>query len=206
MDTAHGEDIGAARDAATIARLERLAANTTRRVHFLPRGHVLFDYDDALSVARLAAWKAHRDYRADAGCRWETWIILKVRHALLEAFRSVDYGAAVTRGGVRTPEFLALEAFLRPRVYVDSDQPTQVEELFADPRDEPSEIAARLDCANVLRVLRWLPAREAEVLRAYYLEDVTHRVIARRLELSESRVHQLHRQALDRARLMLEDE
>lgn len=186
-------------------RLERLVQTTTRRVCFLPRGPVLFDYDDALAVARIAAWKAHVAYQPSFRCRWDSWVITKIRLALKEAFRSFDTGAQFNRAGVRAPDFVPLEATLRAKVNGSNEpeSPSKVEDTLADPHDAFAACETRLECGTVLRVLRWLTPREAAVLRGYYLEDVTLKVIAGRLELSESRVHQIHQKALERARMML---
>ena len=198
--------VGAPRtDAEAEARVGRLAFNTTRRMCFLPRGPVLFDADDAYAVAFEGGWSAHRRYKSNCHCRWDSWVIQGIRYSLQEAFRSFDYGAKRNRGGVRAPEFVPLEAQVRAfRTVSDDDSEPGVSDVIADPHDAFAAKDLELDCAAVIRVLRWLPPREAAVLRAHYLEGQTHKDIARRLERSESRVFQLHQQALVRARMMLE--
>ncbi len=175
---------------------ELIARKTVRRMCFLRRGLVLFDYDDALSVGMIAGALAVGSW-SDSRASFETHVITRVRTALLEAFRNRDYGAPRTRGGVVTPECISLEKRIR------EDEPETVADCIPDPVDA---IAAVIDAdchAGTLRVLNWIPPREATVLRGLYLEGALAKEMAARLDLSSSRIVQLHRQALGRAREML---
>ena len=73
-----------------------------------------------------------------------------------------------------------------------------------DPGVNPDEMLDTKETFAVLRtVVGLLPEREAQILRLYYWQGVSMRDIADRLGVSESRISQLHSQALRRARLEL---
>ncbi len=68
----------------------------------------------------------------------------------------------------------------------------------------PATAAERRELRQgVARALRGLPPREGVVLRLKYVNSWTCRQIAARLDVSESRVSQLHNQGLARMRRML---
>lgn len=55
----------------------------------------------------------------------------------------------------------------------------------------------------LLKAISDLPEREAEVMNAYYVEELNMRIIAERLGLSEGRISQIHTQAIARLRAAL---
>jgi RNA polymerase sigma factor for flagellar operon FliA len=87
----------------------------------------------------------------------------------------------------------------------DADfDPLRVGEQVADPAPGPDAIALLDNESEILwQAVRWLPATEREVIRAYYEEGLTLKAIAGRLDRSESRSHQYHRQAIRRLRRFL---
>jgi RNA polymerase sigma factor for flagellar operon FliA len=161
----------------------------------------LFDYDDAISLALVTAWKACETWDGSRSS-FDTHVITRVRGALLDVLRLRRYGAKSSRAGAEFAVSVSLESVIYNKSH-DGERELKVADALADPRDEVAACLSRLECDSVLPVLRWLPPKEAAVLRGYYLEDVTLKTIAGRLRLSESRVHQLHAQALKRARQML---
>ena len=71
-------------------------------------------------------------------------------------------------------------------------------EILADPaQPDPDEVASEQDLqASLLQALRDLPEREQLVLSLYYYEKLTLKEIGAVLDLSESRVCQLHARAV----------
>jgi RNA polymerase sigma factor FliA len=87
----------------------------------------------------------------------------------------------------------------------DADfDPLRVGEAVVDPSPGPDEIAMRDNESELLwQAVRWLPETEREVVCAYYDDGLTLKVIAERMDRSESRVHQYHTQAMGRLRTFL---
>lgn len=74
----------------------------------------------------------------------------------------------------------------------------------ADQRLEPGhELDARESRARLARALARLPDKERQVLSLYYLEDLKLKEIGEVLGVSESRVCQIHAQAMERLRKLV---
>ncbi len=80
---------------------------------------------------------------------------------------------------------------------VDIDQIDAV----PDRKDAPDELAEqRLLATAVAKAIEHLPLRLQQILALYYQEDCTLREIGAVLQVSESRVCQLHAEAMHRLR------
>jgi RNA polymerase sigma factor for flagellar operon FliA len=80
----------------------------------------------------------------------------------------------------------------------DQDQ-LQVLESVRSREPDPFSMAIVGSQKDVMaQCINWLPAPERTVVSLYYYEGLTLKDIARRIERSESRAHQLHAQAIDR--------
>lgn len=72
-------------------------------------------------------------------------------------------------------------------------------------QDDPAEHAVRLDLAReIADCIRSLPETKRKVLALYYYEDLQLKEIAVVLGLSESRICQLHAQAILTIRVQLQ--
>lgn len=87
----------------------------------------------------------------------------------------------------------------------DEQTDTGMTDLPADPNQEDfTLVIERQQLLDALaRAIRALPEREALILSLYYKDEMTMREIAEILDISESRVCQLHARALGRLRAWL---
>jgi RNA polymerase sigma factor for flagellar operon FliA len=77
--------------------------------------------------------------------------------------------------------------------------PRQEEGWMAVPQEDPFDLCYRREQRDLLnRALARLPERERLIVTLYYQQDLTMKEIAARLEVDESRVSQLHAEALER--------
>lgn len=83
----------------------------------------------------------------------------------------------------------------------DAKQLRKIDILEDKRQDKPIESAQRKDFLT--RVVGLLGKKEKEILLLYYFEDMTMREIGMTLDLSESRVCQLHTRIMDRLRTQL---
>ena len=97
---------------------------------------------------------------------------------------------------VNTLEQMNLASYIRIAC-ADDDKTQSSVELVADTSANPYESASQQNVRSQIDVaLRHLPEAERAVLSFYYFEELNLKEIGQRLQLSESRVCQLHAKAL----------
>jgi RNA polymerase sigma factor FliA len=196
----------------------------------------VFDREDAMQAGTMGLLRAIDGYRADSAASFESYAIVRIRGAILDAIRSLD---AVGRAGReagraigraiheleselgRTPEETEVAARLgvtvdRYREQLAAASMITVSLDEPDPRGDddegaggyadsavdhdavdPGEEAARRDSVAVLaREISRLPDRPKLVLALYYQDELTFREIGEVLGVTESRVCQIHTEAI----------
>jgi RNA polymerase sigma factor for flagellar operon FliA len=79
----------------------------------------------------------------------------------------------------------------------DDDEDAHGEQVLDWAADPLSKLENQRQRADMYEAMRSLPARERDVMLMRYHEDMTFKEIGTRMGVSESRVCQLHRQAVD---------
>ncbi len=87
----------------------------------------------------------------------------------------------------------------------ESEETTLSDNMKGDSPDPQAELERREMWRTLSSALDALPERERIVLYLYYFEGLTLKEIGRELTISESRVHQLHGQAVRRLSKQLSD-
>jgi len=108
---------------------------------------------------------------------------------------------------VNTLEQMNLASYIR--IGADEDRTQTTIELVPDCSDSgnPFEEASRHDMRDMIeKALRHLPETERTVLSLYYFEELNLKEIGRKLNLSESRVCQLHSKAISQLKSSLASE
>jgi RNA polymerase sigma factor FliA len=95
---------------------------------------------------------------------------------------------------IRPATFVCLDSAMNP----DSDDSPSHYEAFADPAqtDPLEEVARRETAGQLVQFINRLPAAQKKVLALYYFEDMRLREIAAVFGLTESRICQIHAQAV----------
>jgi len=193
------------------------------------------DQDDLNSAGLIGLLQALRNFNPACGTSFETYARLRVRGAMLDELRRMDWvprsvhekarrlqetiaqveqrlgrvpsDAEVARAlSISTAEYDELLTEIRPATFVCLDATCSLEgsdtsslcDVIADPNsDGPLELASRNELIQIiLQRLRELPATQRKVLALYYGEDLHLREIAELLGLTESRICQVHSQAI----------
>jgi RNA polymerase sigma factor for flagellar operon FliA len=192
-------------------------------------------HDDLYSAGLCGLLQALRNYNPACGTAFETYARVRVRGAMLDELRRMDWvprtvhekarrlkevlGRLEQKLG-RTPseaqmakamnlplaEYRQLLDEVRPAAFVclDAVNPseegdgTPLAEIIADDvQPGPVEQAASNDLKQVIFArLKELPEMQRKVLALYYLEDLHLREIAEVFNLTESRICQIHAQAI----------
>jgi len=111
--------------------------------------------------------------------------------------------------GLEVAELAAFQTMAQPRQLVSFDEITEnshgeeglaLTERLADPHtlSPDARVITTEDRRTLLQCLSKLPKTQATVVVLHYLQNVPLRTVAKMLDVTPSRVSQLHHQALDR--------
>ena len=197
------------------------------------------DRDDLISAGMIGLLDAVDKYDASRGVMFKTYAEMRVRGAMLDSLRDLDWAPRSMRRRAREIEaaYLQLEQhYNRPAteeeiaahlglsisefhrllgdirgLTVTGLDYAEDDETGIRPRQIPSDPAqmplARYEQAEVsehlAKAIDKLPERERQVVALYYLEEMNMKEIGAVLGVTESRVSQVHTQAVIRLRASL---
>ena len=207
--------------------------------HLAGRLPASVEVSDLIQAGMLGLLEAATNYTADRGASFETYAGIRIRGAMLDALRKLDWAprsvhrkaraaAAAVREieaefgreardseiaekmGVSLEEYHKIAqdaASCRIASLDDSNGDDdsllgRVEDETADPFADATDEGFR---AALTRAIRELPERERLVMSLYYDDELNLKEIGAVLKVTESRVCQLHGQALVRLKARLAD-
>jgi RNA polymerase sigma factor for flagellar operon FliA len=195
----------------------------------------LFDHEDAMQAGVLGLLRAIDAYKPEAAASFESYAILRIRGAILDAVRSLDTvgragreAARAIQGAIRDLQHeldrAPTEAEIANRLnmpvarYRERLQAASVVTISLDEHDardgddesnmladsapdpnaiDPAEEAARRDAiASLVQEIGRLGQRARMVLALYYQDEMTFKEIGQVLGVTESRVCQMHTEAI----------
>lgn len=191
--------------------------------------------NDLLQSGMVGLIEASKNFRGDKGASFETFAGTRIRGAILDDIRrgnwvprSVYQNARLISEAINaleketkqqaTPEAIAKKLEVTMEQYHQMLKDVGSMELFSleeqvtelkpqEAEDNPFHAVERGDLKAVLgREISRLPEKEQLVLSLYYYEELNFKEIAEVLSVSESRVSQLHGQAITRVRTKLRKE
>ncbi len=210
-----------------------LVRNVVGRLAMSLPPHV--DGEDLFSAGLSGLLSAVRQYNPMAGTSFETYARLRIRGAVFDELRRMDWvprsvhtkarrvqavmqQIEQSKGRVATEEEMAQALNIpvseyrrwldeiKPATFVcldaalntDRDDSVSQYDSLADPRQEnPCDGAFKRELARILvDRLKQLPDMQRKVLALYYFEDLRLREIAETFGLTESRICQIHAQAI----------
>ena len=231
----HQQSSGARTDTenALVQRYLPLVSAVMGRLAMTLPEHV--DHDDLYSVGLIGLLQALRNYNPACGTSFETYARVRVRGAMLDELRRMDWvprtihekarrikgvlgqleqelGKTPTEAQMAKAMNLSLKEYeelldeVRPAAFVCLDAVNASEdgdsgplyEVIADQSQEgPVEKVSTNELKQVIfERLKELPEMQRKVLSLYYLEDMHLREIAEVFGLTESRICQIHAQAI----------
>jgi RNA polymerase sigma factor for flagellar operon FliA len=187
------------------------------------------EVDDLVQAGMIGLLEAAAHYNATRGASFETYAGIRIRGAMIDALRKLDWAprsvhrkareaAQVTRQieeregreardaevagamGLPLEEYNQILQDAATCHMANLDEATGVTDRSADPEDETRRGALREAVAGAIASL---PERERLVMSLYYEEELNLKEIGAVLGVSESRACQLHGQALIRLRSRL---
>jgi RNA polymerase sigma factor for flagellar operon FliA len=223
------------REALIEAHLPQVKFIAERLVAKLPPS---VDRDDLIGAGVLGLLDAVDKYDPGRGVLFKTYAEMRVRGAMLDSLRGMDWAPRSVRRrareveaayrdlerahgraaeeeevcaalGLSVTEFQALLHELRGLTVVgfdseDDEDGTSVQQIPDDPERSPLQRYEATEARNRLAAaIDRLPERERQVVALYYIEELTMKETGAALGVTESRVSQLHTQAVLRLRAAL---
>ncbi|HYM26643.1 MAG TPA: RNA polymerase sigma factor FliA [Steroidobacteraceae bacterium] len=188
--------------------------------------------DDLIQAGMLGLMEAAANWSMNRGASFETYAGIRIRGAMIDALRKLDWAprsvhrqARAVAAAVREIEQrtgrdardqevaehmgLSLEDYHRALQDAACCRLASLDETagdsFADEADPFQDAADDEFRAALTRAISHLPERERLVMSLYYSDGLNLKEIGAVLEVTESRVCQLHGQALSRLRARLAD-
>ena len=166
------------------------------------------EYEDLVSYGIFGLIDAIDKFDCDKNVKFETYASLRIRGAILDQIRKMDWiprsvrqkqkriDAAYSKieteyGRTATDEELAAEMEISLDEFYAWQGQTKITNLVSLDELEKEELTGM-----IAESLDQLTEKEKKVVMLYYYEDMTLKEISAVLEVSESRVSQLHTKAL----------
>lgn len=134
-------------------------------------------------------------FRPEVGARFETYASLRIRGAMVDGLRSLQW---LPRGARRRPSKVIDKVV--PIDFQTACTPVGMllTDTLADPLEEPpiADLELAADHEEVVEALDTLPERERRVVTEHYYGQRALAEIGADMGITESRVSQLHRRAL----------
>lgn len=197
------------------------------------------EYDDLVGYGTFGLIDAIDKFDYSKGYKFETYASLRIRGAILDQIRKMDWiprsirqkqrkidnayqaleskhGRVVSDEDVAEELNLTIEEFEDWQVqtnitniisldeFLEQGSESKTEQFFASSFDQPDRMVEQKELKEILtRTLETLTEKEKKVIVLYYYEDLTLKEISRILEVSESRISQLHTKALQKLKIKL---
>ena len=188
------------------------------------------EVEDLVQVGLIGLLKAKDDYQVDSGATFSTYATIRIRGAMMDELRARDWlprsvqknlgrvatalqsveqklGRAPTDSEVAHELGVSLDEYHELLTDVSLARLTPVEDVDTVAGDvEPHrEVAESLRATALAAAIQELPEKEQLMMSMYYVDNLNLKEIGLVLEVSESRVSQIHGQAIARLKGKLRD-
>ena len=185
------------------------------------------EYDDLVGYGIFGLIDAIDKFDYDKGVKFETYASLRIRGAILDQIRKMEaaiskietqYGRPAkdeeiaSELGIETEELISWQGqakitnIISLDEFVEAAGEKEVNAIKSNSYEQPESIALKNEIKQQLMdSLETLTDKERKVILLYYYEELTLKEISRILEVSESRVSQLHTKALQKMKVKLGD-
>ncbi|MDD3172583.1 MAG: FliA/WhiG family RNA polymerase sigma factor [Herbinix sp.] len=197
------------------------------------------EYDDLVGYGTFGLIDAVDKFDYAKGVKFETYASLRIRGAILDQIRKMDWiprsirqkqrkmdiayqSLEIKYGRAANDEEIAVELditvdeletwqnqtkitnIISLDEFMEQGTETKMEQSLTASFDQPDRILEKQELKTILiKTLETLTEKEKRVILLYYYEELTLKEISRILEVSESRISQLHTKALQKMKVKL---
>ena len=188
------------------------------------------EIDDLVQVGLVGLLKAKEDYQVDSGATFATYATIRIKGAMMDELRARDwlprsvqknlglvaaalqsaeqrYGRAPTDSEVAGELGVSVGEYHELLGDVSMARLTPVDdvETIAGDMEPDQEVSESLRANALAAAITELPEKEQLMMSMYYVDNLNLKEIGLVLEVSESRVSQIHGQAIARLKNKLRD-
>ncbi|MBI5730125.1 MAG: sigma-70 family RNA polymerase sigma factor [Ignavibacteriales bacterium] len=140
----------------------------------------------------------------DYGTKFETYAIQRIRGKIYDELRKYTKKVDTTVDiDSKTSYPVSILSLNQP---VRDDDGLQLYETLPNDSEKPDVVLEKKDLKEkLLETIKGLPQRERTILSLYYYEDLNYKEIAQVLNITISRISQIHSRILDSLKLQLEE-
>jgi RNA polymerase sigma factor for flagellar operon FliA len=197
------------------------------------------EYDDLVGYGTFGLIDAIDKFDYNKGVKFETYASLRIRGAILDQIRKMDwiprsirqkqrkidlayqnleskYGRMASEEEVASELEISMEELenwqsqtkvsnvISLDEFIDQGSESKVDPSLTAKYDQPDKVVEKQELKELLiKALETLTEKEKKVIILYYYEELTLKEISRILEVSESRISQLHTKALQKMKFKL---
>lgn len=197
------------------------------------------EYDDLVGYGTFGLIDAVDKFDYAKGVKFETYASLRIRGAILDQIRKMDwiprsirqkqrkidmayqsleqrYGRMASDEEIASELEISVDEFenwqnqtkvtniISLDEFMEQGAEAKVEQNLTADFDQPDKVVEKQELKELLvKTLETLTEKEKKVIVLYYYEELTLKEISRILEVSESRISQLHTKALQKMKLRL---
>ncbi len=197
------------------------------------------EYDDLVGYGIFGLIDAVDKFDYSKGVKFETYASLRIRGAILDQIRKMDWiprsirqkqrkidianqNLEIKLGRIANDDEIASELDIAVEEleswrnqtkitniisldeFMEQGTETKMEQCLTTEFDQPERVFEKQELKEILiKSLETLTEKEKKVILLYYYEELTLKEISRVLEVSESRISQLHTKALQKMRIKL---
>ena len=197
------------------------------------------EYDDLVGYGTFGLIDAVDKFDYSKGVKFETYASLRIRGAILDQIRKMDwiprsirqkqrkidmayqsleqrYGRLASDDEIATELEISIDELenwqnqtkltniISLDEFMEQGTESKVEQSLTADFDQPDRIVEKQELKDILvKTLETLTEKEKKVIVLYYYEELTLKEISRVLEVSESRISQLHTKALQKMKVRL---
>lgn len=197
------------------------------------------EYDDLVGYGTFGLIDAIDKFDYSKGIKFETYASLRIRGAILDQIRKMDWIPRSIRQKQRKMDMayqsveakfgrsardeeiaeeleITIEEFdhwqnqtkitniISLDEFLEQGSEAKMEQSLTNTFDQPDKILEKQELKDLLtKTLETLTEKEKKVIILYYYEELTLKEISQILEVSESRISQLHTKALQKMKIKL---
>jgi RNA polymerase sigma factor for flagellar operon FliA len=162
--------------------------------------------DDLIAAGMCGLWDAIRKHGDDRSERFDWYVRVRIRGAILDELRAQDWLPRRVRAAASEAAKGSVHRTVPAVVRFDEVSEFEQAQCLAscDPNAGDSGIENRESARALVRAVEQLPERERDIVALYYFKGVKFKELGRLFGVSEPRISQLHSRAMTRLKVMLE--